>query len=171
MIPKKQIGLQQQVIEIHRSCLSATLLVTLVHLSDQGHPTLHIMLDQLPINLIPLSGDQGVLGVRDSPLHHPDTIGLIVELHLLQDGFQKAFRVGRIINRKVAGKTDLLRFPTQDTGKNRVERAHPKTLSRLRISQHRDTLFHFTCRLIGESQRQDAVRSPTLREQVSDFIG
>ena len=129
MVTKKQVGLQQQIVKVHRTRLPTTLLVTLVNLPNEWHPTLHIALYQLPVRVIPLSGYQSVLGIGNAALHHTDTVGLIVELHLFQDGFQQTFRVGRVINRKITGKADLLRLPAQDTGKDGMERTHPETLS------------------------------------------
>ena len=63
MIPEKLIGLQQQIVEIHRSGLPTALLVTFVDLPNQRHPALQVVLDQLLISLIPLCGDQGILSV------------------------------------------------------------------------------------------------------------
>ena len=70
MIPEHDIGLQQQVVEIHRSRLQATALVTFVDFPKQGDLGIHIAFHELFILLVGRISYQGVLRVGDPALHH-----------------------------------------------------------------------------------------------------
>ena len=70
MIPEQDIGLQQQVVEIHRSRLQATALVTFVDFPEQGDLGVHIAFHELFILLVGRISYQGVLRVGDPALHH-----------------------------------------------------------------------------------------------------
>ena len=70
MIPEQDIGLQQQVVEIHRSRLQATALVTFVDFPKQGDLGIHIAFHELFILLVGRISYQGVLRVGDPALHH-----------------------------------------------------------------------------------------------------
>ena len=70
MIPEQDIGLQQQVVEIHGSRLQATALVTFVDFPKQGDLGIHIAFHELFILLVGRISYQGVLRVGDPALHH-----------------------------------------------------------------------------------------------------
>ena len=91
MVAEKDVGLQEQVVEVHRPGLETTALVTGIDLADKGHTRLRIGLDQLLAPVISRAGDQGILRVRHPRLHRGGLIDLIVELHLLDDRLQQAF--------------------------------------------------------------------------------
>ena len=70
MIPEQDIGLQQQVVEVHRSRLEATVLVTFIDFPEQGNLGIHIAFHELFILLVGRISYQGVLRVGDPALHH-----------------------------------------------------------------------------------------------------
>ena len=70
MIPEQDIGLQQQVVEIHGSRLQATALVTFVDFPEQGDLGIHIAFHELFILLVGRISYQGVLRIGNPALHH-----------------------------------------------------------------------------------------------------
>ena len=70
MIPEQDIGLQQQVVEIHGSRLQATALVTFVDFPKQGDLGIHIAFHELFILLVGRISYQGVLRIGNPALHH-----------------------------------------------------------------------------------------------------
>ena len=83
------------------------------------------MLYQLLVLLVRLIGDKRIFCIRDAALHHSRPVRLIVKLHLLHDGTEQAFRIGRIINGKIGRIADTLRLVAEYAGKDGMERPHP----------------------------------------------
>ena len=142
MIPEQQVRLQQQVIEIHRSGLLATVLIAGINIAHQRDLVSQVIFYQLLILFISLIRDQRILGIRDAALYHPRTIHLVVQLHFLDDRLDQVLRIGRIIDRKIGGESQSLCLPPQDTGKDRMECAHPKPAGSFFSHNPGDTFFH-----------------------------
>ena len=125
MIAEEDVRLQQQIVEIHRPRLLATVLIPLIYLTQQRDFRIYIMLHQLLVLLIRLIGNKRVFRIRDTTLYHSRPIHFVVELHLLQNGTEQAFGICRIVNGKIGRIADTLRLGTENTGKDGMERSHP----------------------------------------------
>jgi len=114
-ITKQNIRHQQQIVEVHRTRLTATTLITLVDITDQRHATLFVVFQNLFILLVGRTCDKRILGVRYTALHHVRLINLIIKLHLFHDRTQQALRVGSIVDGKIRREPDTIGFASQDT--------------------------------------------------------
>ena len=86
MIAEEYIRLQQQIVEIHRPRLLATILIPLIYFTQQRNFRIYIMLHQLLVLIVCLIGNKCIFCIRDTALYHSRPIHLVVELHLLHDG-------------------------------------------------------------------------------------
>lgn len=98
-------------------------------------------------------------------LHTAGLIGLLVKPHLFDDGTNQALAVRRIVDGELRRKADMGRLGTKNTGKNRMERTHPKESCTLLAHLPGNTLLHFTGSFVGESQCQDIPGIVTVLEQ------
>src|SRR5699024_4606610 len=124
-ITEQEIGIYQQIIEVHRSRLTASLPITGINLTDSGHPDNHIAFISLFIGCIGGRGNQMIIRIVNTCLYDSRLVFLLIQLHLPDDGTEQAFTVGRIINGKPGSESDILRFGTENAGKDGMESSHP----------------------------------------------
>lgn len=115
VIAEENIGIEQQVVEVHRTGPGTTAPIGLVYIADKGPLRLHVGLVQGGIGSIGRGGDEGILGVGDNSLHGSRFVDFVVERHLLDNCLYEAARVGLVVNRKVAREAYPLGMSTQDT--------------------------------------------------------
>ena len=171
MVAEEDVCLEEQIVEVHGPRLQAAVLVARVNVPEQGDLGMDIALHQLLVLLVSLAGDERVLRVGDSALHHARTVGLVVELHLLDDCFQEVFGIGGVIDREVRRETDAFSLDAEDTGENRVKRPHPELVGNGSARNRSNALLHLPRRLVGERQRQDSPRFVALFQEIRDFVG
>ena len=111
-----------------------------------------------------------VLRIGDACLHTAGLIGLLVKPHLFDDGTNQALAVRRIVDGELGRKADMGRLGTKNTGKNRMERTHPKESCTLLAHLPGNTLLHFTGSFVSESQCQDIPGIVTVLEQIGYLI-
>ena len=90
---KQQIGVEQNVIEVHRITLATPVAVALENLTQHRHVMPCIRLPVSRVSHILLSSHQLVLGIADNTLHVTWLIRLIIQFHLLDDGLDKTLAV------------------------------------------------------------------------------
>ena len=158
VVAKEDVRLEQQLVEIHRLGLPATVLIAGVDLADERHAAPGVVLHLLSVPPVGLGRDEGVLGVRDAALHKPRAIRLLVQLHFAEDAADQVARVGGVVDGEVRVVVHILRLFAQDAIEDRVERAGPKLAHGAFVCQGGDTLLHLACGLVRKGQGQDAVR-------------
>ena len=158
VVTKEDVRLEQQLVEIHRLGLPATVLIAGVDLANEGHMGAGVVLHLLPIPTVGLGRDEGVLGVRDAALHKPRAIRLLVQLHFAEDTADQVARVGGVVDGEVRVVVHILRLFAQDAIEDGVERAGPKLAHGAFVCQGGDTLLHLARGLVRKGQGQDAVR-------------
>ena len=97
-IAEKNIGIDQQIIEIHCSGLPATLPVTAVNVAYGRHLGRSICLVSLLVGSIARRRHQMVLSIGNASLYTAGFIGLFVKPHLLDDGTEQALAVRRVVD-------------------------------------------------------------------------
>ena len=75
-----------------------------------------------------------------------------------------------VVDGEITFKAEFFHIYSQYFGKNGVERTHPQFGSHLFTHESRNTLTHFTCCLVGESERQNLMRFVAVLQQVHNFI-
>jgi len=114
MLVKEQPGIYQQVIKVHGIRLSAPLPVPAIDVADGRHTCRLVRFTHLRVGRIGRGEHQPVLGVRDVALHRARLVGLVIELHLLDDALQQALRIACIVDGEVVRKADAFRLHAQD---------------------------------------------------------
>ena len=171
MMAEEQEGLHQQVVEVHGVRLTASLHVPIIYIRHLW-PFLLCIVGSPRARHILLRHEQMVLSHRDAIGHRRRLIGLVVQLHLLDDTLDQRPRVGLVVDGEIAVEADDFRLGTQDAGKDRVERSHLQPHGPLLPYQPTDTLLHLACRLIGKGQRKNIPRSHIVMvQQVSNLVG
>ena len=158
VIAKEDVRLEQQLVEIHRLGLPATVLIAGVDLANEGHMGAGIVLHLLPIATVGLGRDEGVLSVRDAALHKPWAIRLLVQLHFAENAADQVARVGGVVDGEVRVVVHILRLFAQDAVEDGVERAGPKLPDGALACQRGDAVLHLACGLVRKGQGQDTVR-------------
>ena len=158
VVAKEDVRLEQQLVEIHRLGLPATVLIAGVDLANEGHMGAGVVLHLLPIATVGLGRDEGVLGVRDAALHKPRAIRLLVQLHFAEDAADQVARVGGVVDGEVRVVVHILRLFAQDAVEDGVERAGPELPHGALACQRGDAVLHLACSLVCKGQGQDAVR-------------
>ena len=170
-VAQQDVGLQQQVVEIHRAVVLAALAVDVVDVAQLGNLRPPVFGSVRRIGQIGPGGDQRVLGLRDARSHHVGFILVVGEVHLLDDGLDKVLGVRCIVDGEIRGKTDPVGFGTQDAGENRVEGAH-ENFPAFPAGHHLpDAFAHLLGSLIGERQRQNARGFDALFDHIGDARG
>src|SRR5690554_1381860 len=170
IIAQQDIGIEQQVVEIHAvSCLEPVLIkpVDLMQLRSFGKS---VVLDNLTVLCVHPGGQQAVLCTRYLSMNRSGSVDLVVKLHLLDDESHQVGRIGSIEDGKIGSKPDPFGFASQHARKDGVERPHPKLPSLLLSHQLRNPRFHLAGSLVGKSEGQDIVWRESLLQQVSNLV-
>ena len=106
------------------------------------------------VQIVP-GADAAVLCPADLAQHGFWREHLVIQIHVLQDAFEQAQAVRRVIDGEAAGEAQPLRVPPQNAHAGGVEGAGPDVIG-LRPQHPFQPLFQFPRRLVGEGDGQDA---------------
>ena len=171
IIAQQDIGVEQQVVEVHRSGDAATAPVLLVDGCSLGTLGVAVGINQVLVAGIVLGGDQRVLGIADLRLDGGGLIDLVVEAHILDDELDEGARVTLVVDGEITPEADAVGIAAQQAGENGVERAHPQLGGDIGARKRFDALAHLAGSLVGEGERHDAPRFVAQPEQMHDFVG
>ena len=101
MVSEKYERIEQQVIKIHGVTLTAALLVALVYLACHRYAFKLVMLVDIGILYIPRRRYQTVLGIRYAVLDHTGLVGLVIQLHILDNGLDQVLAILLVIDGEV----------------------------------------------------------------------
>ena len=85
MISQHQVGVEQQVIKVHRPGDAAALPIGPVDVHNLGAHGIAVGINQVLVAGIVIGRDQGVLGIADDGLYQRGFIYLIIQSHVLDD--------------------------------------------------------------------------------------
>ena len=170
MVAEKQESIEQQVVEVHRIRLAATLPIALVDIAHGRHPSRLVSLESLAAVCVESGRDQMVFRVRDACLHHARLVHLIVQFHLFQDVAYQALGIGRVVDGKSRRETQLVSLGMQDAQEHGMERAHPQPPGTFDAYLAGNAFLHLTSGLVGECQRQDVPRLITILQQIGNLV-
>ena len=167
-IPQQDVGLQQQVVEIHRPVPLAAGAIDVVDVAELGNLHPPVFGCGTHIGQVSARRHQAVLGVGDARGEHRRLILGIVQVQLLDDGFQKVLAVRRLVNSKTLREADPFGVVAQNARENRVEGSHAD-IAVPSVRQHLgDAFAHLLGGLVGEGEGEDVVRSHPLLDHIGD---
>ena len=126
-IAEENVHIQENVIEIHDSGLSALLRIQRVYLIDSRHLATTILLNGIRALTIFRGGYEIVLRIRNTRLHVLWLVDFLVKLHFLQTCLYETDGIVGVIYRKVRLVANLGGIIAEQTYENRVECAHIET--------------------------------------------
>lgn len=97
VVPEQQECVEQQIVEVHRICLPATLPISLVDVAKRRNLGCTVSFVSLLVVGIACRRNQMILGIRDTRLHHPRLVHFLIQPHFLDNGTYQAFTVCRIV--------------------------------------------------------------------------
>ena len=171
MVAEQQEGVEQQVVEIHCGRLAATVPIFLVDIPQGRHTGSIVCLIGFAAVGVGGGRHQVVFGIGDARLHQTRLVGLLIQLHFLQQGADEAFLVGRVINREVPGEAQHVGFCPQDAHEHGVEGAHPELGGSVAAHLPGNAFLHLFGGLVGEGQGQDVPWTVSLFQQVGNLVG
>ena len=174
MVAEQDVGVEQQVVEVHGGRPEAALGVLAVDLAELLASGCRVIGHQLHVVQVLLGADQVVLGDADAAVDEVGLVQLVVQPPFLHDGAQQGAAVVGVVDGEVARIAQLAALGPEDAGEDAVEGAHPEA-SGLRIplwaKQFCDPLLHLPGRLVGEGEGQDTEGVHPLGQQVGDADG
>ena len=169
-VAKKNVSIHQQVVEVHGIALSASFPIAAVDVVRRRHLGIAVGLHHGRVRRIGIGHHQVVLGVADAALDIARLVGLVVQLHFLDDALQEALRVGSIVDGEIGCKADGLCLDTENTGEDGVKSPHPQIACPIAYLTG-NAFLHLTGSLVGKGQCQDAPRVIALVHQVGNLVG
>ena len=152
-VTQQYVGLQQQVVEIHRSVLLAALAIDVVYVAELRYLLLTVLGTVRRIGEIGSGRNQAVLGIGDARGYGIGLVLVVRQVHVANDGLQQVLDVRRLIDGERLGKTYAVGIFAQYAGKYRVERSHAYVAA-LRADHALDALAHLLGGLVGKGQRK-----------------
>ena len=169
-LAKQSIRLHQQIVKIHRICLLASLFVSKKDSAHGRHLHVCIAFSHFRVVCILFSRNKMILCHRNQMMHRSRLVGFVIEIHLLDDGFQQRTRVIFIIDGEIVLIADGFGFNPENSRENRMERTHLQIASHLVAYKVAYALLHFVSRLVGERQSQNVPRPHSHFQQVGDLV-
>ena len=168
-IAEQDIGIYEQVVEIHCPSLIASVPVGLIDVGK--HRTLGplVILHQFAVGTIHSRGDEIVLGIAYLRLDAIGLVGLVIKPHLLDDAFDQAARVALVIDGEILLETESCGFTAQYPAEQTVESAHPQATRQTWTHKIAYSALHFCCRLLGKSKCNDLVGIVPVLQQIGDL--
>ena len=170
-VAQQDVGLQQQVVEVHRPVALAALAVDVVDVAELGNLRLPVLGGVDRVGQIGAGRHEAVLGVGDARREQVGLILFVREVQFADDGLQEVLAVRRFVDRERIGEADPLGVLPQDARKDRVERTHADIAAAVVGDHLRDAFAHRLGGLVGEGQGQDVERRHALLDHVGDTRG
>ena len=170
-VPEEDVGLEEQVVEVHRPGALETEVVSGIDLRDARPARLLVLPHDVRVGRIVLRTDEVVLGAGDAAVDRVGLVELVVEAEALDHILDDAPAVLRVIDGEVGGVIDPLALDPEDAGKDGVEGAHPD-VARLGLAYNlADAALHLARGLVGEREGEDGERIDALVDEVGDAVG
>ena len=170
-VAQQDVGLQQQVVEIHRAVALAALAVDVVDVAEFGNLRLTVLGGVDRIGEVGAGGHQTVFGIGYARSQEVGLVFLVRKVQLADDGLQQVLAVRRFVDGERIGETDAVGVLAQDTRKNRVEGSHADIAAAVVGDHLRDAFAHLLGGLVGKGEREDVEGSHALLDHIGDARG
>ena len=152
-IAQQNIGIEEQIVEIHRHGIAKTTVVELVYLTDHRLFGRLVGLLDFRVCTVVLRPYQAAFGHRDAAKHITRIIDLRVEIHRLDNLLDGRLAIIVVVDGEGVGVAQFVGLSAQDAGKDGVEGAHPEVTGFIAY-QLGDTFLHFGRSLVCKCQSQ-----------------
>ena len=170
-VAQQDVGLQQQVVEIHRAVALAALAIDVVDVAEFGNLRLTVLGGVDRIGEVGAGGHQTVFGIGYARSQEVGLVFLVRKVQLADDGLQQVLAVRRFVDGERIGETDAVGVLAQDTRKNRVEGSHADIAAAVVGDHLRDAFAHLLGGLVGKGEREDVEGSHALLDHIGDARG
>ena len=170
-VPQQDVGLQKQIIEVHRAVALAALAVDVVNIAEFGNLGLPVLGGAGRIGQIGARRDEAVLGVGDPRREQVGLVLLVWKVQFADNGLYQILAVVGFVDRERVGEADLPGVLPQDARKHRVERTHSDIAAAVVGDHLRDTLAHLLGGLVRKGQGQNVPGLHALLDHVCDARG
>ena len=171
VVAQQDVGLQQQVVEVHGAVVLAALAVDVVDVAELGNLRLPVFGGVICRGEVGPGRHQAVFGIGYARGQNIGLVLLVGKVQLADNRLEQVAAVGRLVDRERLRKADQLGVFAQDAREDRVERAHADA-ARAVVGEHlRDARAHLLGGLVREGQREDALRRHALLDHVGDARG
>ena len=170
-VAQQDVGLQQQVVEIHRAVALAALAVDVVNVAEFGNLRLTVLGGVDRIGEVGAGGHQTVFGIGYARSQEVGLVFLVRKVQLADDGLQQVLAVRRFVDGERIGETDAVGVLAQDTRKNRMEGSHADIAAAVVGDHLRDAFAHLLGGLVGKGEREDVEGSHALLDHIGDARG
>ena len=164
-VPQQDIGLQQQVVEVHSPVLLAAPAILGIYVPEVGYLRLPVLGRVGRVGDVGRGRHKAVLGVGYAREYAVGLVLVVRELHLLADRLDEVLGIRGLVDRIARREAYALGILAQDARKDRVERTHAYVAA-LAAYHLLDAAAHLLRRLVGEGQRQYVLRRDTLLQHV-----
>ena len=170
-VAEQDVGLEQEVVEVHGAGALQPQVVPCVDLGDSRAARLLVLPHDVGVGCIILWADEVVLRPGNAPVDGIGFVEFVVQAQRLDDVLDDAPAVLGVVNGEVGRVIDPVRFDAQDAGKDGVEGAHPD-VARLGLAHNlADAPLHLARGLVGEGQGENGEGVDPLVDQVGDAVG
>ncbi len=167
-VAQQDVGLQQQVVEIHGAVALATLAIGVVDIAELGNLRLTIFGRVSCIGEVSARRYQRILGERDARSKAGRLVLVVVEVPFADDGLQQVLAVRRLVDRERLRKTYAVGVLAQDAREDRMERTHADIAAATAGQHLPDARAHLFGGFIGKGKSQDVERRHPLFDHVGD---
>ena len=167
-VAQQDVGLQQQVVEVHSAVALAALAVDVVDVAELGDLRLPVLGGEGRIGEVGAGGHEAVFREGDARGQRIGLIAVVRKVQLADDGFQQVLAVGGFVDGERLRKADRLGVLAQDAREDRVEGSHADVAAAVSRHHLRDARAHLLGGLVGEGERQDVVGRHALLDHVGD---
>ena len=165
-VTQQDVGLQQQIVEVHSSVSLAAAAVLHIHLAKLRHLHLSVLGGKARVRHIGTRGNQGILGVGDTRENTRRLVLVVSQIALLADCLDEILAVVGLIDGECLGVAYTLGILPQDTRKDRVESTHSDVVRRRAFDHLLNAFTHLACRLVGEGEGEDVPGLDTLLQHI-----
>ena len=151
-VAQQHVGLQQQVVEVHRPVVFAALAVDVVDVAELGNLHLPVLGRIGRIGQIGPGGHQTVFGIGYARSHGVGLVLLVRKVQLADHGLDQVPAVRGVVDRERLGEADPSGVFAQDAREDRVEGSHADMAAAV-VGQHlRDAFAHLLGGLVRKGQ-------------------
>ena len=164
-VAQQDVGLQQQIVEVHSSVLLAAAAVLGVDVTKVWHLHMTILGSIDRVSDIGTRRYEAVFGVRNAREHLRRLVLVVGEVFLLADGLNEVLAVRGFVDGVRLRVAYALGILAQDTRKDRVESTHTN-VARHGAHHLLDARTHLLGRLVGKGQSQNIIGLHALLQHI-----
>ena len=164
-VPEQDVGLQQQVVEVHRAVLLAAAAILHIHIAKVRYLRLTILGSIGRVGNVGCGRNKTVLGKRYAREHPCGLVLVVRQVHLLANGLDEVLAIRGLVDGVGVGKANALGILTKDAREDRVECTHAYVTC-ARAHHLLDAGTHLLGSLVGKGQCQNVMRLHALLQHI-----